>query len=1259
MERNVREFARVRSRDRTGNPETSSGASFETHSSQYQAPPSFRSGRPDLPQINSDISAPPQVDSQSSTSLSQDNTTITTTVTAKINSATVGRRQKSNSTWGSSIQSQNDDDDSLLDQLDPVDSNSLHSQEDLSDQEEEEEIQGQQFLDRLRSFADYAEFAPEAMTTHPLTGMIAISSHSHGILLLPVSAPYQPLKRLHHASIAPTSSLKSNVQTTQKAKTHHLEFSPSGRYLAVAHHSRILIWDTHNDFAPLPLSHPHGTVITDLDWTWSESILWASTWKGLVQWEVKPSEWRPRMKPKGYILTPLAGANEKSSPQKHPTSSDSNDVNPIMGIACHAQSHLVACIDLCGIVRIYDEREIGNAVGSEDLIVDTFRAHGKGGLKIETFIQTSELEQQKAKVCNSNSKEEVTNVACTNKKNAIGWLTAGFDNGNSPNEVSINLWSREIQIKKSATDESYWYMGGGESQSRKEEAMQKTTSYTRKFRFSVENYISFCLCPAPFSNMFVTVSNTPMNYMTQKQYSPNDIEGFWTTQILAIPELNHDQNQSNIEIKPEVLVSFRSGGPKDKTITKMVGRNFNSGKMLAAHLAFGPAPSVLSGSVYQKTRLVGGELNDIKNRELLLFTLGSTGYVATHSLPEVTERKKVQNRGNIVAPTSMQLDESIQFFNDRISSKGYDGYIYSNISEVDPKAEPKVRELTTNTAQISLDLSASEHTRASYAVFDFDDEHITEQIISTPAKPLSEADEESMTLDDDDDKANLGDAYLVPKEKAKKMPCPKLCGASFGPRGELIVFHNGPVKRMWSWSQNFAAPQSARFNPTLKLVAEDSGDEVDKDWMHFDEIKYDTERKFPRNLFELIHMQERAKKAQWGDTNDKSIDDMEDNDDDSENLEDDFEGSLGDLEDSDDFDDEEVAIMKNNQESHDLRDLYFGATVEGMDEHGGTMSSTQLETSTSIHTVATTGRSRSDSFVRSTIDNLSPVVFLTNNYEGSILSGQCLEFADKWLLGSWAPQSTPENSLWKVNSLHSMSLVQTSQHSASLRSSMAYSADSLTDLGGWAWKEETQPQTSTFGMYPGTSTTHAVLSYPICLSHILFVCVHFSFLFPKASQEEKVDSPSRFRQVLTRAASLVGNMNKIYASDKESFLPYPDQEIMQKVQNDTSSNGDETSISMYEGGIHPIESSNDMVLSDSSKQRLIQTSLLCAHNAHIANSVGQKDKANVWMLLSETAENVASNANDAFDGWHGLGDGAIGRDIIENILKFYEAQGDV
>ena len=136
-------------------------------------------------------------------------------------------------------------------------------------------------------------------------------------------------------------------------------------------------------------------------------------------------------------------------------------------------------------------------------------------------------------------------------------------------------------------------------------------------------------------------------------------------------------------------------------------------------------------------------------------------------------------------------------------------------------------------------------------------------------------------------------------------------------------------------------------------------------------------------------------------------------------------------------------------------------------------------------------------------------------------------------------------------------------------------------------------------------------------------------------------------------------MNKIYLSNTESLLPYPDQEIMQKVQNDSNSNGDDSSITQREGRMQNIQSSNDMTLEDTTKQRLFQTRELCTHNSHVAERVGQIDKAKIWKLLAKTAEDVATNTNDAYDGWYGLGNGATGRGVIKSILKFYEVQGDV
>mmetsp|Transcript_26385 Transcript_26385/g.78026 ORF Transcript_26385/g.78026 Transcript_26385/m.78026 type:complete len:252 (-) Transcript_26385:469-1224(-) len=53
------------------------------------------------------------------------------------------------------------------------------------------------------------------------------------------------------------------------------------------------------------------------------------------------------------------------------------------------------------------------------------------------------------------------------------------------------------------------------------------------------------------------------------------------------------------------------------------------------------------------------------------------------------------------------------------------------------------------------------------------------------------------------------------------------------------------------------------------------------------------------------------------------------------------------------------------------------------------------------------------------------------------------------------------------------------------------------------------------------------------------------------------------------------------------------------------------------------------------------------------------DKSNVWSLLAQVVDNVPRSLVDPFDGWGGPGGGALGREVVDNILRHYEAQGDV
>ena len=43
---------------------------------------------------------------------------------------------------------------------------------------------------------------------------------------------------------------------------------------------------------------------------------------------------------------------------------------------------------------------------------------------------------------------------------------------------------------------------------------------------------------------------------------------------------------------------------------------------------------------------------------------------------------------------------------------------------------------------------------------------------------------------------------LMENIETQRVPCPRLCGATFGSgNGGLVVFHNGEVKKMWNWYQ--------------------------------------------------------------------------------------------------------------------------------------------------------------------------------------------------------------------------------------------------------------------------------------------------------------------------------------------------------------------------------------------------------------------------------------------------------------------------
>lgn len=94
-------------------------------------------------------------------------------------------------------------------------------------------------------------------------------------------------------------------------------------------------------------------------------------------------------------------------------------------------------------------------------------------------------------------------------------------------------------------------------------------------------------------------------------------------------------------------------------------------------------------------------------------------------------------------------------------------------------------------------------------------------------------------------------------------------------------------------------------------------------------------------------------------------------------------------------------------------------------------------------------------------------------------------------------------------------------------------------------------------------------------------------------------------------------------------------------------------------GVFTVSPSSETKLSDPVLKKFSRTRKLCLHNANISKNLGQTEKSDVWMMLAEMLANCELCCSDGFDGWGGIVGGSLGRDLVGNILKYYESLGDV
>jgi len=239
------------------------------------------------------------------------------------------------------------------------------------------------------------------------------------------------------------------------------------------------------------------------------------------------------------------------------------------------------------------------------------------------------------------------------------------------------------------------------------------------------------------------------------------------------------------------------------------------------------------------------------------------------------------------------------------------------------------------------------------------------------------------TLDAVEDVRNLP----IDPNMASRVPCPPLCGISFSGIGGVVMFHNGPVKRLWSYYQSNTLMSQANKSLNLKagnnIILSAEGKKYDSSIQYPNTECHrtcgdDRQSDLPRTLLDLVDMNLRSQTLQWGDGDNIQSDDDVPGDDGSNST---STGDRSSFEDGDllTLESEESCNMPESEGSEcsadNLFDEYFSSSRKSL--------------------VGTDQAAANEAFAGS----LSPSVSITTKYRETILSDQTPQLANLLMLG--------------------------------------------------------------------------------------------------------------------------------------------------------------------------------------------------------------------------------------------------------------------
>ena len=732
-------------------------------------------------------------------------------------------------------------------------------------------------------------------------------------------------------------------------------------------------------------------------------------------------------------------------------------------------SHEVAILDGSGVVRIYDTRMGGShhqqSKGqhtNSDYPLHAFYAHESSGVGIARLPLSTEGRR--------------------------GWLTWGFDSYDA--EGAVKVWregrrdpndSSEIVIDS----DDYW-SPRPEVAAAVDAALDASGNDSRHFELtatfgsSTGALSAARVVPHPYGNAVVTIGA--------------EQNGCWKADYWTLSESSNTSDE-DLMITGGVFGakfegSFQGGHKCNDELRQVLGGSSDLGYLIQADLAVGPPP-------------IQADHGQSDYSELLLCCLGSSGFLTTHVVSEATPargvleavgssstlhsspRRKINaqrmvrtdadfinNQSRLYRPNSdpnlhrknfedlrdegplklSRLDSSQHVEGkgamqaSELSNTPEDAYAYGRSSTLPVQEQEILPEAVTSISrgvegalfQFELDVAGDAAPNAATSA---------EGVATSPAN-ASDAVAKDNTIEPQG-VATGSRTSTVDPFRAMNVPCPRLCGATFGRGGGgMIIFSNGDVRRQWTWFQ--AEQQSSRDAGKHPMSKPDNKGR---------RPKAGSDKSCPRTMLELMKMNAAAKIAQWG----------VDADDDSGQSDD--ESSVG----SDDS--SSSSSSSSSDGSEEFESFFLQQTTSGGDD--GYAEDDARHSSAGALTLATTASSRSslppttkentapssasstlpqanrpskrsssarkssadtgpdDAFVNPATDHLAPVVTFTQNYDFLVMNGQCPELADSMEVGPWGQVYHDEGML------------------RSLVSSTALSG-SRVSLGsdGWGWIEE-------------------------------------------------------------------------------------------------------------------------------------------------------------------------------------------------------------